>query len=524
MRRSSGWLSLVHPLLFAALPVLSLLSYNINDAAPVHALRPSALALLGGTLLILAFRRIIRDPQAASLLASVALMLFFSYGHVYLGLLGEETLGLFRSMGLVGRPAYLGAAWLALFALAAYVVLRAVRFRAALTRAFAVMAAVATAFPLREIVVHEIQLGRPWSQGGVSVFEAAPAAAPEPPDIYLFVLDGYGRADVLRDIYNFDNSEFLDWLQAHGFRVAGQARSNYTQTSLSVASMLNMSYLDDLDPPLPTGSFDRTAMARLVRWSAVRRFLEGQGYAIVGLPSGYRLTELDNADYFQREPLRGATTLERLALETSGLVLLQEAARLTGRPPLLPGYRAHRERLQFVAGELERLAEMPGPKFVFTHLLIPHPPFVFDATGAPVDQRYPFTLLDGDAFPGTPEEYLQGYRDQVTYVNGLMRELIEAILGNALRPPVIILHGDHGPGSRLDWQSAERTDLRERSSILSAYYLPGAPTQAVYDTITPVNSFRLVLDWYFDTELGLLPDRSYYSTWERPYAFIPIGE
>jgi hypothetical protein len=177
-----------------------------------------------------------------------------------------------------------------------------------------------------------------------------------------------------------------------------------------------------------------------------------------------------------------------------------------------------------VAGELERLAEMPGPKFVFTHLLIPHPPFVFDATGAPVDQRYPFTLLDGDAFPGTPEEYLQGYRDQVTYVNGLMRELIEAILGNALRPPVIILHGDHGPGSRLDWQSAERTDLRERSSILSAYYLPGAPTQAVYDTITPVNSFRLVLDWYFDTELGLLPDRSYYSTWERPYAFIPIGE
>jgi hypothetical protein len=174
--------------------------------------------------------------------------------------------------------------------------------------------------------------------------------------------------------------------------------------------------------------------------------------------------------------------------------------------------------------QLQQVASIPGPKFVFTHLLIPHPPFVFDAQGGPLVPRYPFTLLDGDAFLGTHEEYLHGYRDQVQYVNQVMEQVLGAILRESARPPVIVIHGDHGPGSGLDWESAEGTDLRERSSILSAYLLPGAPAGTVYPSITPVNSFRLVLNHYFGTALELLPDRSYFSTWQQPYAFIAIGE
>jgi hypothetical protein len=130
--------------------------------------------------------------------------------------------------------------------------------------------------------------------------------------------------------------------------------------------------------------------------------------------------------------------------------------------------------------------------------------------------------MDGDAFLGTQEEYLQGYRDQVIYVNQLMEELIRTILRDSARPPVIVIHGDHGPGSRLNWQSAEDTDLRERTAILSAYYLPEAPQGTIYESMTPINSFRLILDLYFDADLGLLPDQSLYSTWQRPYAFISI--
>lgn len=521
MPTRSRWLARLHPLLFALIPILSLVSYNLNDAPPVHALRPAVLALLGTGGLWLGLHRLIRDEQAVSLITSMGLGLFFSFGHVALGLLGANTFIFFRALGLVGRPALLAVVWLLIFAAVVYAVRRARRMRAALTQVFALMAVVAVAIPAGQILFHEFQLSRPWPntvppQGGV------PAQAP--PDIYLFILDGYGRADVLRDIYGFDNSEFLERLQARGFQVASQARSNYTQTGLSVASMLNMSYLDSLTPPVPPSTFDRTPLARLVRWSRLRGFLESQGYLIVGMPSGYRLTELDNADVFRREPMDGATTLERLAFETSGLVLYQELADATGRRPLLPGYRSHRERVEFVLEQLQQVPAIPGPKFVFIHLLIPHPPFVFDAQGGPVTPNSPFTLLDGDAFLGTREEYLRGYRDQVQYVNRVMEQVLDTILQKSERPPVIVIHGDHGPGSGLDWESAERTDLRERSSILSAYLLPGAAIGTIDPGLTPVNSFRLVLNQYFETGMELLPDRSFYSTWQQPYSFVPIDD
>ena len=89
-------------------------------------------------------------------------------------------------------------------------------------------------------------------------------------------------------------------------------------------------------------------------------------------------------------------------------------------------------------------------------------------------------------------------------------------------PPIIVLQADHGPGAFLDWNSAERTCLWERTAILNAYYLPGDGAERLYDTITPVNSFRVILDAYFGAELGLLEDVSYYSPWEQPYRFSPV--
>ena len=43
-----------------------------------------------------------------------------------------------------------------------------------------------------------------------------------------------------------------------------------------------------------------------------------------------------------------------------------------------------------------------------------------------------------------------------------------------------------------------------------------------YDTITPVNTFRVILNHYFDQRLELLPDESYYSFWDLPYEFVRV--
>src|SRR5438552_8790363 len=102
--------------------------------------------------------------------------------------------------------------------------------------------------------------------------------------------------------------------------------------------------------------------------------------------------------------------------------------------------------------------------------------------------------------------------------------MIDGILANSSEPPIIILQSDHGSGMGLSTQSAEHTDLRERMSILNAYYLPGPGRAALYQGISPVNSFRVVFNAYFGAGLDLLPDRSYFSTWDDPFQFIDVTD
>lgn len=521
MRRRGFRLRFLHAFLFGLLPVVSLLAHNIDGAPVLHALRPGLVVLFFTIVLLALSLRLTRDWERAALLTSLFLLLFFSYGHVYFGLVTEGTLGLFQGMGLVGRHPALVLAWGSIFAVGAFAIHRARTLRPVMTQAFLVMGLVAVAFPLGQILLHEVQLSRPWDWPARDT-PAAGSDTRDNPDIYLIVLDGYGRSDVLLDIYGYDNSEFIDGLRDRGFFIATEARSNYPQTGLSLASSLNMSYLDFLSEHPGSTSADRTPLARLIRWSLLREFLEGRGYAIVGLSTGYRVTELENADVYFRAPIDALTTLERLLLETSGAAIVQDLLVALGRPPLLPGYQAHRERVLYEFEALKSAASLPGPKFVMAHFLVPHPPYVFDKDGTEPTHRYPFTLMDGSAFLGTQAEYLRGYRGQITFVDHVVLDVLSSILNSSESPPVIVLMGDHGPGSRLVWDSAEQTDLHERTAILNAYLLPGVPHEVLHAAMTPVNSFRLVLDSYFGTRLGLLPDQSYFATWDRPYSFIPV--
>ena len=146
---------------------------------------------------------------------------------------------------------------------------------------------------------------------------------------------------------------------------------------------------------------------------------------------------------------------------------------------------------------------------------------MWDADGEAVSPQCLFRWDDGSNFPGTREEYIAGYRDQVQYANRMVLQELDRIMIGSKRPAVILLQADHGPGSRLDWDDPTASYLPERMSILNAYYAPAA-INALYDSITPANSFRVILNAYFGYELPLLPDRSLYSSWEQPYAFVEV--
>jgi hypothetical protein len=324
------------------------------------------------------------------------------------------------------------------------------------------------------------------------------------PDIYYIILDAYGRSDVLGGLYDLDNTPFIDYLKGKGFYVADESQTNYTQTVFSIPSSLNFSYID----PPPEGVDEAKYFSNLVKDNRLMDSLKPCGYRTVALGSGFFFTNHPNVDIYFSSDIE-LNEFESLLLADSPIEIL--AYELNLQPTGL-SYATHRRHVLYSFEKLAELYKMPGPKIIFAHIVSPHPPFIFDIHGQPVEPNQSYSIGDGDDYPGTLAEYRAGYAGQVQFVNQKMEEVIDAILAKSPAPPIIIIQGDHGPGSQLDWSSPGQSCLWERTSILNAYYLPGGGTGQLYPSISPVNSFRILLDTYFGGQLPLLPDRTYFTS------------
>ena len=502
--------ALIHPILLGMYPLIALIGINIDQLSGKDVWRSFAW-VLGATvcLCILAFL-LARDWDKAGLACSLALVLFFSWGHVFRLIQGKMIGGI-----LIGRANVLLAIWAAIWILGSWWIVRVMaRSRAqSWTKFLNVASLIALIFPIVQILAFILQTMRVSDVSPEAAFEPIPLPATLPdelPDIYYIIVDGYGREDILRQYYAHDNAEFIQSLQERGFYIADQSHSNYAQTTLSLSSSLNLGYVNELAAGLSQGSTSREPLAKLIQHSRLQDVLSRAGYQIVALPSGYSVTEFINADHY----LKRGNTLNHF--ETMWLTSSVAAVVIDIIHPIW--YR------QSLLTNLETLADMPdtgSPRFVFTHLLIPHPPFVFGPEGEAIP---PKSFKEGNYYEGTMEEYITGYRGQVTFLNGKLIQAIDGILETSDPQPIIILQGDHGPGAHLNWDDMGANCFEERMSILNAYYVPDFPTDALYPSITPVNSFRVLLDGLFGTELGALEDRSYFSLWNSLYDLEDITD
>ena len=159
---------------------------------------------------------------------------------------------------------------------------------------------------------------------------------------------------------------------------------------------------------------------------------------------------------------------------------------------------------------------------MFTHIIAPHQPFVFDADGTPIDPHGPYYL--SMAQQSDPAFYHRPYVKELTFINARLQETIETILASSKEPPIIVLQSDHGSGSTWHPTSLYETNMRERLPILNAYYFPDGDYSALYEDITPVNTFRVVLNQFFGAKLELLDDTSYFSSFQRLYEFHDVTE
>jgi len=507
---------ILHPFLFAIFPALFLYLHNIGELWLAQLAAPLAIVTASSLILWLLLRLILRDQIRAAVLSSLWWVWFFSWG--YVRPLGRVLV--FASTGESDRaPVFLAIYFILLLCLAGLALTRR-RGLGTLSSALNVAAVALVGWQVVAIANCEVGRARAHRSMRRRASIAAPRARPARalPNIYYIILDGYARADVLKDLYQYDNSEFLAYLARRGFSVARRGRANYCQTLLSLASSLNLEYLDELAKPLRSSS-DRNSLMTMIQDNRLCKFLRERGYRVIAFPSGFGGTELRRADMFV-EGAAGLNEFQSALLDTTPVPLLvrQRSAEML-MDPLSSGARIH-----YAFDHLPETAKLTPPVLVFAHIVCPHPPFVFDGEGHELPSQRPFPLGDGSHFSGTREEYVAAYREQLIFVNREVETTIAAILGQSKWPTVIILQSDHGPGSRLDWKSAARTDQRERLGALIAVRLPEGQRAEIDDDLSPVNIFRILLSRYFDAKLDVLPNECFYSTWERPYDFTRVTD
>jgi hypothetical protein len=338
------------------------------------------------------------------------------------------------------------------------------------------------------------------------------------PDIYYIILDGYGREDILQELYHYDNSPFIQALNDRGFYVASQSQSNYIQTILSLASTLNMEYLSGIPSTLP----NKGLLMGLIDQSRTRTFLEQIGYQYVAFSTAFPPTDLTNADYYYSPPGVGKShELEALLLINTIFNPFIEQGWI--KVPITK-FSAGQDRVEYIFTSLEKKVPLVNsPKFIFAHIIAPHPPFIFDQNG-PVDPNELLFLKGVDAFQGSIDKYKQGYISDLIYVNKRVIQSIDGILANSKTQPIIIIQADHGPDAYMDWNTGKCKCMKERFSILNAYYLPGQNSSIIPDNITPINTFPMIFNSYFGTDFELKENHQYFATWENPFPFSDVSK
>jgi hypothetical protein len=512
-----------HPFLLSVYPVLALLAHNIEQVRVAQATRPLVLSLIGTGVVFLILRIVLRDWRKAAIVCTLGVILFFSYGHIYELLQRVQVFGT-----MLGRHRHMLPIWLAIFALGWWWVGRRLQSTLALTSALNAAAIFILILPVSIVVSYELRFHE--EQTAAEEIETEECTLhydgdQQPPDVYYIILDAYTREDVLQEVYDFDNREFLNSLEELGFYVAKWSQSNYGFTGFSLSSSLNMNYLEVLDERLdPEKGSDFTPLWPLLTRSLVRRNLECLGYDVVAFDNGYYWSGWRDADIFLQAAVSSVNELqmtgsvnpfESMLIQSSAALILNDAASVL--PAVLKvdvdsPYREHRERILYQFDSLKTFVpSIQGPKFVFAHIIIPHPPFVLDAEGNPVDQEGAFTL-DNPETKMPFDERLVKYLDQIKFANREILSAVRKILEVSDVPPVIIIQGDHGLDGPLSSQMA----------IINAYYLPDGGDQYLYDTISPVNSFRIVFDYYFNGDYGLIDDISYYSRADTAFDYILV--
>jgi hypothetical protein len=324
------------------------------------------------------------------------------------------------------------------------------------------------------------------------------------PDVYFLILDSYPGTGFLKSEMVYDNSGFDSSLKARGFFVASKSLSNYNRTAFSIASELNLGYLEKIRSHSDITAKDYNEARTTVAYSKVPEIFKQFGYSIYNL-SGF---DIKNNPSMVKETFLTLPEERVLFYNIITERIRKDLGWQLMKTKLLEGwvkkgnenvnqelFRTRKDYNRIMADSVQKIAVEPQtPKFIYLHLYLPHPPFYYDENGKANDSVYI-----------TKDESLENrelFLSYLKYTNKKITSIIDSILAGSKTKPVIILQSDHGFRDFKGWKSKPGLYFQN----YSAFYFPDHDYSMLYDSISNVNTFRIVFNKQFRMNFPLLKD------------------
>ena len=281
---------LVIILLAAVFPLLGYWANNLGQVRPAVVVRPLAYILLFTFVVFNLFYLIMRSGKKTTLIMFLLVTLIFSFGNNVILLSKIDFLRTsFRSI-------YLLILYIMIFLAGTLLIFRIKSVPEVVFNYLLAYALLISIFHGARIAYFELKVAAGVKNSGG--FAVNRTANENLPDIYYIVLDSYSRNDVLQDIYGFDNSAFLQDLQSRGFYIPECANSNYDFTLNTIASVLNMDYLDAFGVKDADLLRESPQQIELVLDNQVRHYFAERGYQFVAARGFGAFNDILNADIY----------------------------------------------------------------------------------------------------------------------------------------------------------------------------------------------------------------------------------
>jgi len=354
-------------------------------------------------------------------------------------------------------------------------------------------------FNLISIVPAELKKSKRDMATQSLVVQQQVSADQKSPDIYYIVLDEFEGLQGMRDYWKYQGvDEFANFLKNRDFFIAEASHAAKPDTLYEMASRLNYEEYPKDEEDLQI-YFDAIANNR------VMRYLKSRGYTTVVFDEtklGYPSAKSIQADYLyeygspsipQGQAGKYALYFDEFGeLIVDNTMIYAVSQEYKSNNPMIIN---HTNMISFMIDKIV-YQDVPSPKFVYVHLLLPHPPFFYNENGELVESNH---FVDWNY-------YIDNYKFSIKVAEKMVNEILQN--ADPKNPPVIILQSDHGARNTLINGEKSRI-LRNypedlKTLILYALYLPRYDYAGLPQNINPTNTFPIIFNHLFDAGIPLL--------------------